>query len=68
MQLGNDLVEAKFVRRVNRFLAVATIGGQEAGVHVANSGRLRELFVPGAEVWLKQPLESAGRRHTTWRW
>ncbi len=61
MQLGNDLVEAKFVRRVNRFLAVATIGGQEVGVHVANSGRLRELFVPGAEVWLK-PASGIGRK------
>ena len=61
MQLGNDLVEAKFVRRVNRFLAVATISGQETSVHVANSGRLRELLVPGAEVLLK-PAYAPGRK------
>ena len=61
MHLGNDLVGAKFIRRVNRFLAVADINGQETGVHVANSGRLRELFLPGAEVWLK-PAQGNGRK------
>ena len=61
MRLGNDLVRAEFVRRENRFLAVASIHGQETGVHVANSGRLRELFVPGAEVWLK-PAAAPGRK------
>lgn len=61
MNLGDDLVEAKFVRRVNRFLALVNLEGRETGVHVANSGRLRELFVPGAEVWLK-PAAAPGRK------
>ena len=61
MQLGDDLVEAQFIRRMNRFLAVANIRGQETAVHVANSGRLRELFVPGAEIWLK-PAARPGRK------
>ena len=61
MHLGEDLVRAKFVRRVNRFLALVNLCGQETGVHVANSGRLRELFVPGAEVWLK-PASAPGRK------
>lgn len=61
MHLGEDLVRAKFVRRVNRFLALVSLYGKETGVHVANSGRLRELFVPGAEVWLK-PAEAPGRK------
>ena len=61
MQLGNDLVKAEFLRRENRFLAMASIDGRETRVHVANSGRMRELFVPGAEVWLK-PAASPGRK------
>ena len=61
MLLGDDLVEARFVRRVNRFLALTSVGGKETPVHVANSGRLRELFVPGAEVWLK-PAAKPGRK------
>ena len=61
MRLGEDLVSASFVRRVNRFLALVNLCGRETGVHVANSGRLRELFVPGAEVWLK-PAAAPGRK------
>lgn len=61
MHLGDDLVEARFLRRANRFLAVVELDGQEVGVHVANSGRLRELFVPGAPVWLK-PAPAPGRK------
>ncbi len=61
MHLSDDLIEAKFIRRVNRFLAMVEVSGRETGVHVANSGRLRELFLPGAAVWLK-PAPAAGRK------
>ena len=61
MFLGNDLVEARFLRRVNRFLAVVDLDGEETNVHVANSGRLRELFLPGAPVWLK-PASGPSRK------
>ena len=61
MYLGDDLVEARFLRRVNRFLAVVKIDGRETEVHVANSGRLRELFLSGALVWLK-PAQREGRK------
>ena len=66
MYLGDDLVEARFIRRVNRFLALVNLEGREEGIHVANSGRLRELFVPGAAVWLKPApavsLSKGGRK------
>ena len=66
MFLGSDLVEARFLRRVNRFLSMVEIDGRETGVHVANSGRLRELFLPGAAVWLKPApvlsLSKGGRK------
>ena len=61
MYLGDDLVEARFLRRVNRFLAVVEMDGRESDVHVANSGRLRELFQSGASVWLK-PARREGRK------
>ena len=61
VHLGKDLVRGIFVRRANRFLATVEIEGRETGVHVANSGRLRELFLPGAVVWL-QPVRSSGRK------
>ena len=45
------------------------MNGREEGVHVANSGRLRELFLPGATVWLKPapvPSLSKGGRKTAY--
>lgn len=53
MILGDDLMAGVFVRRVNRFLGVIAIDGRETAVHIANSGRMRELFRPGAPVWVK---------------
>ena len=52
MRFG-DLIEARFVRRLNRFAALANLDSGEVLVHVANSGRMRELFVEGRRVLLK---------------
>ena len=62
--LGDDLARATFIRRANRFLAYVELDGRETSVHVANSGRLRELFVPGATVWLKPVVKApdSGRK------
>ena len=48
-----ELVEGRFIRRLNRFAALVGIGGKEELVHVANSGRMRELLVEGRRVFLK---------------
>ena len=53
LELGNNLIEGCFVERVNRFLALVDIDGREVGVHVANSGRMKELFLPGVRVLVK---------------
>lgn len=48
------LIDGKFVRRINRFVATAVINrdGQmsEVQVHVANTGRMQELLIPGTRV------------------
>lgn len=43
-----------FLERPNRFLAKARLGGQTVDCHVKNTGRCRELLVPGAEIYLKR--------------
>lgn len=43
---------AVFVSRLNRFIAEVLIEGRQERVHVKNTGRCRELLVPGATVWL----------------
>ena len=45
------MVEGVFLRRPNRFIAHIEIDGQEEICHVKNTGRCRELLVPGAKVW-----------------
>ena len=43
---------AVFLERINRFTARAELDGKTETVHVKNTGRLRELLIPGSEVWL----------------
>ncbi len=50
MKFLDGFVEARFVKRVNRFVAKIDIAGQEHLAHVPNSGRMRELLLPGASV------------------
>ena len=45
------LLEGRFLRRCSRFAAEIEIGGNVEYCHVKNTGRLRELLVPGARVW-----------------
>ena len=47
-----EVCEGAFLARPNRFIARVELGGEEITVHVKNTGRCRELLVPGAEVWL----------------
>lgn len=56
--------EAVFVRRPNRFIAEVQLDGAAAVCHVKNTGRCRELLVPGARVVLV-PGTAPGRR-TAW--
>lgn len=47
-----NITFGKFLSRPNRFVAEVELGGQPVTVHVKNTGRCRELLVPGATVWL----------------
>ncbi len=50
MDFPEGLIEGRFKARLNRFLAIVDVQGREVGVHVANSGRMREMLVPGYRV------------------
>ena len=47
-------VKARFLDRPNRFVAHVELDGQTETVHVKNTGRCRELLVPGYEVILEE--------------
>ena len=48
------MVPGIFRKRPNRFIAHIEIRGQEEICHVKNTGRCKELLVPGAQVWCQE--------------
>ena len=62
----DKIVEAIFIERPNRFIARVKIDGAEEVelVHVKNTGRCRELLLPGAEVILEDCIEKNPNRKT----
>lgn len=56
-----NIKQASFVDRPNRFIAHVMVDDHMETVHVKNTGRCRELLLPGAEVWLTAP-GSEGRK------
>ena len=47
-----NICKAVFLERPNRFIARVELDGKTETVHVKNTGRCRELLIPGCEVWL----------------
>lgn len=56
-----NMVPGIFHSRPNRFIAHVDIGGQDTVCHVKNTGRCKELLVPGATVYC-QHFDSANRK------
>jgi len=57
-----NIVEGIFIKRPNRFVAHVLINGKEEIVHVKNTGRCKELLVPGAKVILEDCLHHKNRK------
>ena len=50
---------ARFMARPNRFVARVQLDGTEQTVHVKNTGRCRELLIPGVTVYLARSSNPA---------
>ena len=48
------ILPGTFLARPNRFIAHVEIGGRTQVCHVKNTGRCRELLIPGVKVWLEK--------------
>lgn len=48
-----EIVHGQFDKKLNRFVAEVYINGVKETVHIKNTGRLKELFLPGAKVLLE---------------
>ena len=54
-----NIKEAVFIERPNRFIANVCIDGKEEKVHVKNTGRCRELLLKGCRVFLEESKNNA---------
>ncbi len=54
-----NIKEGKFVSRPNRFIAMVEIDCEICVCHVKNTGRCRELLIPGARVFLEEAKNPA---------
>ncbi len=50
----HNVCQGIFLRRPNRFIAEVEIDGRTEICHVKNTGRCRELLIPGTEVYLQR--------------
>ena len=62
MKMGAKLIEATHVRRLNRFSCIVSLAGRDEAVYLPNSGRLKDILVPGRTVFL---AEKAGINRRT---
>lgn len=56
------ILKAKFISRPNRFIAHCELDGEEVVCHVKNTGRCKELLIPGATVILADERENKARK------
>lgn len=61
MLIYNNVRQAKFLNRPNRFIANIELDGKQEACHVKNTCRCKELLVPNATVYV-QELESSKRK------
>lgn len=49
-----NFIEGIFLNRPNRFIGEVQVGKETVICHVKNTGRMREILVPGKRCWLKE--------------
>ncbi|WP_035293354.1 DNA/RNA nuclease SfsA [Clostridium sp. KNHs214] len=54
MKTDKKIIKTEFIRRPNRFQAYVYIDGREQMVHVPNTGRCKEILIPGTTVLLRE--------------
>lgn len=60
----DGIYEGTFLERPNRFIAHVEVAGKREVVHVKNTGRCKELLVPGTKVYVQEALNP--NRKTRW--
>lgn len=58
MEFSDRLIPGRFLERLNRFLTIVDCEGRQVQAHLPNTGRLREILVPGRPVYLVRARNS----------
>ena len=66
MKYNKNIYDAIFISRPNRFNAKVLLKDEEIIVHVPNTGRCKELLIPGVKVCLREELGE--KRKTKYDW
>ena len=53
-KMYDKIFEGNFISRPNRFIAEVEIGGKVEICHVKNTGRCKEILIPGVKVYVNQ--------------
>lgn len=59
MKYNKNILKAEFINRPNRFHGNILLDNQEIKVHVPNTGRCREILIPGCTVFLREENNKA---------
>lgn len=65
MVLYSNIVTGRFLSRPNRFIAHVEVEGMKVIAHVKNTGRCKELLIPGRTVYLQDWGEDFATRRKT---
>lgn len=63
MRLPSGLIPSQIIQRLNRFAVLVAVDGRQEVVHLANSGRLRELLAPGTPALLVERSGASRKTH-----
>lgn len=53
MKIPEPLIKGRFIERPNRFLSRVEVGGRIADSHLSHLGRLKEILIPDAGLYLR---------------
>lgn len=62
MKIAGPLIKGKFIERPNRFITHIELKGKKVISHLPDPGRLQELLISGATVWLRPALKDSHRK------
>tara|TARA_Y100001970_G_scaffold72981_1_gene92572 strand:+ start:4664 stop:5359 length:696 start_codon:yes stop_codon:yes gene_type:complete len=62
MKIDGPLIKARLISRPNRFTTIVDLNGELHRSHLPDPGRLEEILIPGAELYLRHAKNDSKRK------